>query len=39
MVSDMHRTTAKGQEGSGGINSSVSGTRTLSTAERPLTVP
>ena len=38
LVSDIHRTVVKGQEGSGGINPLVSETRTLSIAEWPLTV-
>ena len=38
MVSDIQRTTAKGQEGSGGTNLSVSETHTLSIVKCPLTV-
>jgi len=38
MVSDIHRTMAKVQEGGGGMNLLVSEIRTLSTAECPLTV-
>jgi len=38
MVSDIHRTMLKGQEGSDGKIPLVSDTRTLSTAERLLTV-
>jgi len=38
MVSDIHRTMANGQEGSGGMNLSVSEIRTVSTAKCPLTV-
>ena len=33
MVSDIHHTMARGQEGSGGVDLLVSETRTLSTAE------
>jgi len=38
MVSDIHRTVVKGQEGSDGKPPSVGDTRTLSTAESLLTV-
>ena len=37
MVSDIHRTIVKGQEESDGKNLSVSDTRILCVAERPLT--
>ena len=38
MVSDIHRTVVKGQEGSGGKNVLVSDIRTLAITEWPLTV-